>query len=86
MHALTMSCISESRLFGTTDNYNTEYTEQLHIDLAKEAYRSTNFKDELPQMTLWLERKEKKIGTKNSLNGSWITVRSNRHELQDNPF
>jgi hypothetical protein len=45
--------------FGTTDNYNTEYTERLHIDLAKEAYRSTNFKDEFPQMTLWLERKEK---------------------------
>ncbi|KAJ7125736.1 hypothetical protein C8R46DRAFT_927583 [Mycena filopes] len=47
------------RLFGTTDNYNTEYTERLHIDLAKDAYRSTNFKDEFPQMTLWLERKEK---------------------------
>ncbi|KAK7041206.1 hypothetical protein R3P38DRAFT_3309998 [Favolaschia claudopus] len=45
--------------FGTTDNYNTEYTERLHIDLAKDAYRSTNFKDEFPQMTLWLERKEK---------------------------
>ncbi|KAJ7816576.1 hypothetical protein B0H14DRAFT_3111685 [Mycena olivaceomarginata] len=36
-----------------------EYTERLHIDLAKDAYRSTNFKDEFPQMTLWLERKEK---------------------------
>ncbi|KAJ7170233.1 hypothetical protein C8R43DRAFT_1120670 [Mycena crocata] len=47
------------KLFGTTDNYNTEYTERLHIDLAKDAYRSTNYKDEFPQMTLWLERKEK---------------------------
>ncbi|KAJ7643458.1 hypothetical protein DFH06DRAFT_999028 [Mycena polygramma] len=47
------------KAFGTTDNYNTEYTERLHIDLAKDAYRSTNFKDEFPQMTLWLERKEK---------------------------
>ncbi|KAJ7814888.1 hypothetical protein B0H14DRAFT_3090055 [Mycena olivaceomarginata] len=47
------------KLFGTTDNYNTEYTEHLHIDLAKDAYRSANFKDEFPQMTLWLERKEK---------------------------
>jgi len=46
-------------LFGTTDNYNTEYTERLHIDLAKDAYRSTNFKDEYSQMTLWLERREK---------------------------
>lgn len=48
-------------LFGTTDNYNTEYTERLHIDLAKDAYRSTNRKDEFSQMTLWLERKEKII-------------------------
>ncbi|KAJ7348492.1 hypothetical protein DFH08DRAFT_959895 [Mycena albidolilacea] len=46
-------------LVQTTDNYNTEYTERLHIDLAKEAYCSTNFKDEFPQMTLWLEHKEK---------------------------
>ncbi|KAJ7136421.1 hypothetical protein C8R43DRAFT_1089450 [Mycena crocata] len=45
--------------FGSTDNYNTEYTERLHIDLAKDAYRSTNMKNEFPQMTLWLERKEK---------------------------
>lgn len=45
--------------FGTTDNYNTEYTEQLHIDLAKDAYCTTNHKDEYMQMTLWLERREK---------------------------
>jgi len=46
-------------LFGTTDNYNTEYTERLHIDLAKDAYRATNHRDEYAQMTIWLERKEK---------------------------
>ncbi|CDO72219.1 hypothetical protein BN946_scf184970.g71 [Trametes cinnabarina] len=46
-------------LFGTTDNYDTQYTERLHIDFAKEAYRATNHKDEFPQMTLWLERREK---------------------------
>ncbi|EIN13427.1 hypothetical protein PUNSTDRAFT_56509 [Punctularia strigosozonata HHB-11173 SS5] len=45
--------------FGTTDNYNTEMSERLHIDLAKEAYRSTNHRDEYPQMTGWLERREK---------------------------
>ncbi|KAL0577037.1 hypothetical protein V5O48_004941 [Marasmius crinis-equi] len=45
--------------FGTADNYNTEYTERLHIDLAKNAYRSTNRRDELPQMVLWLDRREK---------------------------
>ncbi|PSR92369.1 hypothetical protein PHLCEN_2v4721, partial [Hermanssonia centrifuga] len=45
--------------FGTTDNFNTEYTERLHIDFAKEAYCASNCKDEYPQMTLWLEQKEK---------------------------
>ncbi|KAJ3738205.1 hypothetical protein EV360DRAFT_58335, partial [Lentinula raphanica] len=47
------------RLFGTTDNYNTETTERLHIDFAKDAYRASNHKDEYAQMTCWLERREK---------------------------
>ncbi|KAF8661492.1 hypothetical protein AX14_007217 [Amanita brunnescens Koide BX004] len=46
------------RLFGSTDNYNTQHTERLHIDLAKTAYHTTNTRDELPQMTTWLERRE----------------------------
>ncbi|PPQ83184.1 hypothetical protein CVT26_015806, partial [Gymnopilus dilepis] len=40
-------------------NFNTEYTERLHIDLAKDAHEATNRKDEFSQMTIWLERKEK---------------------------
>ncbi|KAI0629511.1 hypothetical protein C8Q77DRAFT_1235654 [Trametes polyzona] len=51
--------ISSIKLFGTTDNYDTQYTERLHIDFAKDAYRATNHKDEFPQMTVWLERREK---------------------------
>jgi hypothetical protein len=47
------------RRFGTTENYNTETTERLHIDFAKEAYRASNRKDEFKQMTRWLERREK---------------------------
>ncbi|KAF9486934.1 hypothetical protein BDN71DRAFT_1485414 [Pleurotus eryngii] len=47
------------KLYGTLDNFNTEYTERLHIDLAKDAYEATNHKDEFQQMTVWLERKEK---------------------------
>jgi hypothetical protein len=50
---------SSIRLFGTTDNYNTEQTERLHIDLAKDAYRATNHKNEYSQMTKWLERRER---------------------------
>ena len=47
------------KLYGTTDNFNTEYTERLHIDFAKDAYAATNHKDEFTQMAIWLERKEK---------------------------
>ncbi|KAG9006231.1 hypothetical protein FRB90_009982 [Tulasnella sp. 427] len=49
----------KTRDFGTTDNYNTENTERLHIDMAKDAYRATNKKEILPQMIFWLEQKEK---------------------------
>ncbi|KAJ7926370.1 hypothetical protein B0H13DRAFT_2229408 [Mycena leptocephala] len=41
---------------GIRDDFNLP---KLHFYLAKEAYRLINFKDEFPQMTLWLERKEK---------------------------
>ncbi|KAH8980428.1 hypothetical protein EDB86DRAFT_3236727 [Lactarius hatsudake] len=50
---------SSITLFGSTDNYNTEQTERLHIDFTKDAYRATNRKDEYPQMTTWLEHREK---------------------------
>ncbi|THU92309.1 hypothetical protein K435DRAFT_820522 [Dendrothele bispora CBS 962.96] len=60
---------------GTFDNFNTEYTERLHIDMAKDAYRSTNKKDEYPQMMKWLERKEKIAKHESYL--SWI--RSGEH-------
>ncbi|KAH9010197.1 hypothetical protein EDB83DRAFT_2508909 [Lactarius deliciosus] len=50
---------SSITLFGTTDNYNMEQTERLHIDFTKDAYRATNHKDEYKQMTTWLERREK---------------------------
>ncbi|KAI9439121.1 hypothetical protein H4582DRAFT_2056961 [Lactarius indigo] len=50
---------SSITLFGTTDNYNTEQFERLHIDFTKDAYRATNRKDEYSQMTVWLECREK---------------------------
>ena len=58
LHSLTHYA-SSIRLFGTTDNYNTEQSKRLHIDLAKDAYCVTNCKDEYPQMTAWLECQEK---------------------------
>ena len=58
IHSLTHYSAS-IRLFGTTDNYNTEQTERLHIDTTKDAYNATNHKDEYSQMTTWQERREK---------------------------
>ncbi|KAF8261802.1 hypothetical protein EI94DRAFT_1888146 [Lactarius quietus] len=46
-------------LFGTTDNYNTEQTKQLHIELMKYAFRATNRKDVPHQMVMWVEWHEK---------------------------
>ncbi|KAF8262616.1 hypothetical protein EI94DRAFT_1773137 [Lactarius quietus] len=45
-------------IFGTTDNYNTEQSERLHVDLTKKAFRKTNFKDEAKQMATHNERSE----------------------------
>ena len=58
LHSL-MHYASSIKLFGTTDNYNTEQSERLHIDLTRSGWNATNHKDEYPQMTTWLERKEK---------------------------
>jgi len=46
------------RMFGSTDGFNTESPERLHIDFAKNAYRASNRKDYIQQMTRWLERQE----------------------------
>ena len=49
---------SSIKLFGSTDNYDTQYTESLHKIFSKEPYHKSNKKDELVQMTALLERRE----------------------------
>ncbi|KAI0765857.1 hypothetical protein BD413DRAFT_606037 [Trametes elegans] len=66
-------------LFGTTDNYDTQYSERLHIDFTKDAYRATNHKDEFAQMTLWLERKEKIQRHENPLERQYQRIQMARH-------
>ncbi|KAJ7064424.1 hypothetical protein B0H15DRAFT_807765 [Mycena belliarum] len=51
--------VESIRYFGTTDNYNTEMFERLHIDFAKEGWCASNRRDEFPQMITWLGRQEK---------------------------
>lgn len=43
---------------GTTDNFNTELPERLHIDIAKDAFVHTNKRDYIAQMRLRLQRHE----------------------------
>ncbi|KAF8269868.1 hypothetical protein EI94DRAFT_1828626 [Lactarius quietus] len=50
---------SSMTLFRTTDNYNTEQTECLHIEYTKNTFHMTNKKEEKPQMTGWNECCEK---------------------------
>lgn len=57
LHALA-HYVEQIKLFGTPDNFNTSYSERLHIDFAKDAYRASNRKDEYPQMVIWLQRRE----------------------------
>lgn len=54
--------IESIKLFGATDNYNTEMFERLHIDFAKEGWRASNRRDEFPQMIRWIDRREKVTG------------------------
>jgi hypothetical protein len=51
--------IESIKLFGATDNYNTETFERFHIDFAKEGWRASNRRDEFPQKITWLSRQEK---------------------------
>lgn len=51
--------VNAIRWLGTTDNYNTELFECLHIDFAKEGWRASNKCDHFPQMVKWLSRQEK---------------------------
>ena len=43
---------------GSLDGFNTESPERLHIDYAKDAYRASNKRDYVRQMTVWLGRQE----------------------------
>ncbi|KAI6035763.1 hypothetical protein EDC04DRAFT_2868793 [Pisolithus marmoratus] len=50
--------VSSIHALGSTDGYNTEYPEQLHIDFAKEGYWASNKCNYVEQMALWLQCQE----------------------------
>ncbi|KAI6046816.1 hypothetical protein EDC04DRAFT_2557607 [Pisolithus marmoratus] len=50
-----IECIKQ---YSTTDNYNMEAFEHLHIDLVKEDWCVSNTRNLIPQMTRWLDRQD----------------------------
>lgn len=72
--------IESIRFFGTTDNYNTEMFERLHIDFAKKGWRASNKRDEFPQMTRWLSRQENIHSFNREL--SWILEQQSLANVQ----
>jgi len=57
IHAM-VHYVSAIQSRGSADGFNTESPERLHIDYAKEAYRASNKKEYVHQMTVWLGRQE----------------------------
>src|SRR5215469_15744319 len=45
------------RMFGTPDNFDTEYMEHQHISDAKDAYKRTNKVNHVQQMVQYVERR-----------------------------
>lgn len=69
IHSL-LHYVRSIELFGTTDNYDTEMFERLHINFAKHGWQATNQQDEFPQMITWLSQQEKIIAFANTLASS----------------
>ena len=88
LHAL-LHYIPSIKLFGATDNYNTEMFERLHAEYIKPAYRATNKRDERLQMLKWLTRQERVEGFKMLLmlqNGKNGSIGSVLKTIDGRPF
>ncbi|KAH9910186.1 uncharacterized protein B0H18DRAFT_896397, partial [Fomitopsis serialis] len=74
VHSL-LHYVDSIRRLGTTDNFNTEMFEWLHIDCAKKAWRASNHRNARPQMIKWLDRREK-VSMYDTLRGRLSTDQS----------
>lgn len=78
-HAL-VHYVDMIKLLGTTENFNTEMFERLHIEFAKKGWRASNHREEFPQMTEWVNRQERIATFSRYLewyptrNGTWLVL------------
>lgn len=69
------------RRLGCLDGYNTETSERLHIDFAKNAYRASSKREYFVQMMTWLQRQEAIVRHSSYL--SWIFEELEREEAEE---
>jgi hypothetical protein len=74
-----MHYFASIKLRGSADGYNTEWSERLHIDFAKEGYRASNRRDFIQQMATWLDRREATARFMQYLD--WLLRRESLEEL-----
>ncbi|THU86074.1 hypothetical protein K435DRAFT_805378 [Dendrothele bispora CBS 962.96] len=69
---------------GTTDGFNSESSERLHIDLAKSGYRASNKRHFQSQMTIWLTRQESMNRHANYIKWAVPDYHKNMEGFEDN--
>ncbi|KAG8728949.1 hypothetical protein FRC11_009853, partial [Ceratobasidium sp. 423] len=79
-HAL-MHYIDAIRSHGSLDGYNSEISERLHIDLAKNAYRASNKREYMRQMAAWCYRLDAVFRRNKYIQWSLDTVSRSRPQL-----
>ncbi|KAE9395471.1 hypothetical protein BT96DRAFT_942383 [Gymnopus androsaceus JB14] len=65
----------------TTDNYNMELFECLHIDFAKEGWRASNKRNHFLQMVKWLSDR-KRLHPPTSIDPGWKNFRALKWEMK----
>ncbi|PPQ74946.1 hypothetical protein CVT26_011420 [Gymnopilus dilepis] len=77
---ITRHYLDSITLLGTAGGYNTEGSEQLHVDLAKMGSNVSNKKEYVKQMLVWLQCGEKPCTSLISLHG-WSPVPGDDEEI-----
>ncbi|RDX43467.1 hypothetical protein OH76DRAFT_1361159 [Lentinus brumalis] len=80
LHSL-VHYVEAIRRLGCLDGVNTETSERLHIDFAKNAYRASSRREYFTQMTTWLQRQEAVVRKDAFL--SWVAGALDRDEVEE---
>lgn len=82
LHSL-VHYVEAIRRIGCLDGVNTETSERLHIDFAKNAYRASSRREYFAQMTTWLQRQEAVVRKDAFLD--WIAGKLDLDDPEEDP-